>query len=97
MEKEILEKLIYIFIDDLKDSMHLIKMAKHAKRDGEDVLANYIYNRAKQRIEMAENSHHTIEKYLDEIKVKDSLYEVFYDEYIKWCKHLKKEIYEFRI
>ena len=97
MEKYILEKLFYVFNDDLKDSMEIFKVAKHAKKEGEHDLAMYMGTRAKQRIEMAENSHKMIERYLDSLNVKESPYEVFYDEYVEWFKYLKKEISEFRI
>ena len=97
MEKYILEKLIYVFNDDIKDAMEIFKIAKHAKKEGEHDLAHYMASRAKQRIDMAETSKNTIDKYLDEIDAKESPYEVFYEEYAEWLKHLKKEIYEFRV
>ena len=97
MEKYILEKLFYVFNDDLKDSTEIFKVAKHAKKEGEHDLAIFMGSRAKQRIDMAENSHQMIERFLDSLKAKESPYEVFYEEYVEWFKMLKKEIYEFRV
>lgn len=97
IDMKILEKLFYIFNDDLKDSMEIFRIAKFFKMEGEHDLASYALNRAKQRIEMAEHSKQAIDKTLSQMQVKDSPYKVFYEEFAKWHVELKKEIYEFRI